>query len=192
MQGFYGIADAHYGAVDQQTKLLLQGGAFAIQLRCKGWSIQQITASAQDCHALCRDRGIPFLINDHILPEFSDGAHLGQDDGSFKRHHLPAGFLVGRSTHSIQQLHDAIQEGVDYVGFGPVFPTHTKTDTSPRVTLGDLQQAGSAGIPVVAIGGITLERLPKIQECGIRSWTAISAIWEHADPIAQIRAFSRV
>jgi len=191
MQGFYGIADAHYGALDRQTRLLLDGGACAIQLRCKGWSTHAITTSAKICHSLCRERDIPLIINDHILPEVSDGTHLGQKDGSFERHKLPTGYLVGRSTHTLQQLKNAIHEEVDYVGFGPVFPTTTKLDASPTVSLHEVQQAASMGIPVVAIGGINLVRIGELKASGIQAWTAISAIWEHEDPLAQIRAFSR-
>src|SRR5690606_12497101 len=98
----------------------------------------EIEAFARRVLPLCREAGVPFIIND--FPEIAarvgaDGVHVGQDDGSLadvreKIHFaLPAPrseFLIGRSTHSPEQARAALVEGFDYIGFGPLFPTPTK------------------------------------------------------------------
>jgi thiamine-phosphate pyrophosphorylase len=80
---------------------------------------------------------------------------------------------------------------VDYVGFGPVFPTGTKVNPGPAVGLQILAEAARHSVPVVAIGGIRLDRLADLQATGVHAWTAISAVWRSADPLHAIQAFSK-
>jgi thiamine-phosphate pyrophosphorylase len=189
LKGFYGIADSGFGPVLPQVRLLLKGGVTALQLRCKNMGRPEIEALAQAAWPLCKAAGVPLLLNDFCLPHCADGVHLGQDDGNFKRTELPPGFLVGRSTHDLGQIHKAMAEGADYVGLGPIFPTGTKANLSPTVGLKTLEKAGKLAIPVVAIGGIQLDHIPALKAHGCTAWTAISAIWDTQNPLDTIQRF---
>lgn len=189
LKGFYGIADSGFGPVLPQVRLLLKGGVTALQLRCKNMGTPEIEGLAQAAWPLCKAAGVPLLLNDICLPHCADGVHLGQDDGNFKRTELPPGFLVGRSTHDLGQIHKAMAEGADYVGLGPIFPTGTKAILSPTVGLKTLEKAGKLAIPVVAIGGIQLDHIPALKAHGCTSWTAISAIWDSPNPLDTIQRF---
>jgi len=189
LNGFYGIADSGFGPVLPQVSLLLKGGVTALQLRCKSTTISDIERIAQAAWPLCKAAHVPLLLNDFCLPHCADGVHLGQDDGSFNRQDLPAGFLVGRSTHSLDQITQAIAEGADYVGLGPIFPTGTKANLSPTVGLETLAQAVKLPIPIVAIGGIQLDHIPALKAHGCTAWTAISAIWDTPNPLTTIQHF---
>lgn len=190
LHGFYGIADADFGDIEHQVRLLLEAGVCAIQLRCKAWSTERLEASAAALFPACDQAETPLILNDIVLPHCSHGAHLGQEDGPLPRSQCPEGFLLGRSTHSLDQLRRAIEEGADYAGFGPVFGTQTKTNAGTSVGLDQLQEAVSLGLPLVAIGGVTLERLEQVRNTGTASWTAISAIWGAPDPVSALRAFN--
>jgi len=179
MKGLYGMADAAFGDVEAQARLLAKAGACCVQLRCKGWGRARIAATIE-----ALDLPIPVLVNDHV--GLGDGGHLGQDDGPWTG---PG--LWGRSTHTLRQIDAAVAEGASYVGFGPVFPTGTKVVGRAEVGLEGLRHAvGHSPIPVVAIGGITLDRLPQLQQTGVPAWAVISAIWGATDPLTAARAFS--
>lgn len=85
------------------------------------------------------------------------------------------GLLVGRSTHSPAEVEAAAREGADYVTFGPVYPTPSKAAFGPPVGLAALERACGHGIPVLALGGVTLHRLPEIAGAGARGFAAIRA-----------------
>ena len=190
LHGFYGIADAQFGSIDRQVHCLLEAEACAIQLRCKRWDPKRLESTALALFPACERAGIPLILNDVFLPHCSHGTHFGQEDGELPRNDAPQGFLFGRSTHSIQQLAKAIDEGADYAGFGPVFGTQTKSNAGPSLGIERLEEAVSMGLPLVAIGGITLSRLDEVRMTGTASWTAISAVWTAADPLEALRAFS--
>ena len=190
MIGLYGIADCGFGPIEPQADLLLLGGVCALQLRCKTASISEVEAIAKDLWPKCQRAGIPLILNDHVLPHCSDGVHLGQQDGGFPDAPRPPGFLLGRSTHNLEQVLKAIREGADYVGFGPVFPTGTKRNAGPTVGLQALEKATQLGIPIVAIGGIQQADISALKAHGCVSWTAISAIWDSPNPTEAIRDFS--
>ena len=195
MRGLYGIADAGFGDPLALGSLLLDAGPLAaLQLRCKGWPIEDVAEVVRRLHPLCRRAGVPLIINDHLaLAErgLADGVHLGQSDGRFRRSRLPGGCLVGRSTRDLAQLRAAVAEGVDYVGFGPIYGTETKAGAGPARGLTLLRQVVAASpVPVVAIGGITPGRLHEVRAAGARSWAVISAILRSADPLATARSLT--
>lgn len=189
-RGFYGIADSQFGDIGVQAELLLQAGACAVQLRCKDWHPSRVEAEAQRLFPQFDQRNVPLIVNDLFLPHCSHGVHLGQEDGPLPRTRCPKGFLIGRSTHSLPQLSQAIAEGADYAGFGPIFGTQTKSNAGPSLGIERLREAVALNLPLVAIGGISLETLPQIQETGTAAWTAISAIWKAPDPRKAIEALS--
>lgn len=113
----------------------------------------------------------PIFVNDRldVALAVGVGAHLGQSDFPLQRAlGLAAGLPVGVSTHDAAQLHEALAAGPAYVAFGPVFATASKRDAEPVVGLHGLARAAAHArpTPLVAIGGITLERAPEVVRPG--------------------------
>jgi thiamine-phosphate pyrophosphorylase len=145
-----------------------------IQLRAKQESSRSTLALLDALKPLCLRAGTLLFANDRAdlaLLAGADGVHLGQDDLPLDlvRRFAPS-LKVGVSTHDLAQLERALAERPDYVAFGPVFPTSSKQRPDAVVGLSGLSQAASrarsAGIPLVAIGGITLAHSPAIAELG--------------------------
>lgn len=189
----YGIADLGYSPRERivaDTADLLRGGVQVVQLRAKGMSESEIEGIAEELLPLCRQAEVPFIVNDFVeiaLRVGADGVHLGQDDGALQqaREVLPSGALVGRSTHSLAQAKAAMEEGADYIGFGPLFPTPTKQGR-PGIGLENIAQAEhSVGshLPMFCIGGIKLENLDTVLEAGARRVVIVSGLLQ-ADDIA--------
>ena len=160
----------------------LQGGAPMIQLRDKARNLRYLYEEAAAIQRLCLQHGALFIVNDRLdlaLAVKADGVHLGQDDlpPHLARPLLRPGMILGISTHSVEEARAAQAAGADYIGFGPVFPTGTKTGTRPVVGLNGIRNVRKAvRVPVLAIGGITAERVPEILEAGAHGVAVISAI----------------
>ena len=180
----YGIVDLGYAPEDrlpEVTRKLIAGGAGLIQLRAKGRTPSEILAWAQELLPICREATVPFIINDFIeiaLEVDADGVHLGQDDGPLEpaRQQLRAGKIVGRSTHSPEQAAAALEEGADYIGFGPLFPTPTKKGR-PGIGLENIPGVMSAvgsQIPVFCIGGIRRDNLATVKAAGAERVVIVS------------------
>jgi thiamine-phosphate pyrophosphorylase len=139
----------------------------AVQLRCKGRGDREILAIAARAVARLSD-GTPVLINgrpDLCLLAGATGVHLPAAGlpVSAVRRVLGRPALVGRSTHSIDEIRTAMEEGADYVTFGPVYATPGKDIYGRPQGLERLGQAAEVGLPVLALGGIT--RMERIREC---------------------------
>jgi thiamine-phosphate pyrophosphorylase len=179
----------------------LQGGVRLVQYRAKpeaigaggepltdGERLQQARALRQ----LCARHGALFVVNDRIdiaLAVDADGVHLGQGDlpPAVARRLLGAERLIGCSTHAITQLRQAVADGCDYVGVGPVQATPTKPGREP-VGLDYVRQAAAdCPIPFFAIGGIDVAALPQVRAAGARRVAVVRAITEAADPTAAAR-----
>lgn len=196
LQGLYGIANAANEGDDpaRLAAQMLEGGCRVIQLRCKTWGIESITEAARELVHLCHRHGALFIVNDYpdIAVEVqADGVHLGQLDAEtvLVREIVGDDLLIGRSTNDIDQIKQTAH-GVDYLAFGPVF--ETKNLSHPKLTQGlnRLREARSLtpGIPLVAIGGITADRLAAVQSAGVEAWAVISAIAGAPDPVAATRS----
>lgn len=182
----YCILDLGYTPEDRAgevTASLLAGGADILQLRAKNQDLSTIGRVARKLLPLCREAGVPFILND--FPELAaeldaDGVHIGQDDGPLAdaRKIVGPGKIIGRSTHSLDQARAALAEGFDYIGFGPLFPTPTKAGR-PSIGLRDIavmeQDVGSK-IPAFCIGGITPETLHEVISSGARRVVVVSAL----------------
>lgn len=170
------------------TSALLAGGADVIQLRAKGHDLETIRRIGRSLLPLCREAGMPFILNDH--PELAaeldaDGVHIGQDDGALAaaREIVGEGKIIGRSTHSLDQAKAALAEGFDYIGFGPLYPTPTKLGR-PGIGLDDIaamERAVGAQIPAFCIGGLVPETLPQALAAGARRIVVVSAILQAED-----------
>ena len=180
----YAILDLGYVAREKAldaAKALLAGGAHLLQLRAKGCSEVEIEALARQVLPLCREAGVPFIVNDYPVIAAAigaDGIHIGQDDGCLAevREIVGEGMMVGRSTHSPEQARAALEEGFDYIGFGPLFPTPTKLGR-PGIGVEDIAgvmvEVGSR-IPVFCIGGIKRENLSQVLAAGARNLVIVS------------------
>jgi len=148
---------------------------------------------ARRLRELCSRHGALFIVNDRIdiaLAVQADGVHLGQGDlpPAVARQLLGPEALIGRSTHALEQLQQAVAEGCDYVGVGPVNATPTKPGRAP-VGLDYVRQAASASpIPFFAIGGIEATNVAAVQAAGGQRVAVVRAITAAGDPGAATRA----
>ena len=196
----YGIVDMGYTKPDQveaRTHALIDGGVRIIQLRAKGVELAQVKAWAVAMQSICRDRGAIFVLNDY--PEMAaeigaDAVHVGQDGGSLDevRRVVGEGVLVGRSTHSLEQAMQARQEGADYIGFGPLFPTGTKPGRK-SIGLADIAAAQDAAgdMPLFCIGGINENTLPSVLQAGARRVVIVSWLLQQEDIAGTAQAVIR-
>ncbi|HLC42539.1 MAG TPA: thiamine phosphate synthase [Methylomirabilota bacterium] len=173
----------------------LDAGARAIQLREKDLSGRELYELASELRALTRQYGARLLINDRIdiaLAVDADGVHLPSDSfpPTEARRLLGSGKLIGVSTHSLDQAKSAEKEGADFIVFGPVFDTPSKRGYGPPLGIDALAKAADAlGKPVFAIGGISVEDVPRLRKAGARGVAAISAILSSPDPGRAVRRF---
>ena len=146
-----------------------------LQLRAKALGSRETLELLRSLVPLCRASGTMLYANDRpdlALLAGADGVHVGQTDLSLSdvRRFAPT-LEVGVSTHDIGELERALAERPDYVAFGPVFPTRTKSNPEPVVGLDALgravEKARDAGVPLVAIGGIDHERAPSLAKLGV-------------------------
>ena len=148
---------------------------------------------------VCKAAGVSSIINDRVdiaVAASADGVHLGQNDFSpeYARKLQLVPLVIGKSTHSLDQLRAACQECPAYVSLGPVFATGTKP-TAEVVGPDYVKQAteilADTGIGHVAIGGITLDNVGEVLSAGARAIGVCSAVTEAADPVAACRALKQ-
>ncbi len=180
----YGIVDTGYVPGEKLAdcaRELCAGGIRVLQLRAKGVVTERLLPLAEGVQRVCRDTGTVFVLNDDPVAAAelgTDAVHVGQDAGPLAdvRRIVGDTMIIGRSTHSLQQALEARDEGADYIGFGPVFPTPTKPER-PAVGLEDIstvQREVGKDIPVFCIGGITGETLPSVLAAGARRVVIVS------------------
>ena len=173
----------------------LEGGAPMIQLRDKSAGLRQLLPQAQEIASLCRERGAHFIVNDRLdlaLAVNADGVHLGQDDlpPTAARAALGSGKILGVSTHSLEQAIRAAREGADYLGIGPIFPTSTKGTGYEPVGCAMIRQLRARlELPLIAIGGITLDTIGPVIRAGAAGVAVISAIAGAEDVTLATRGF---
>ena len=192
----YGIVDTAYvtrEGLAEMTRSLLRGGADLIQLRAKRETPEEFLNIAKELAPICRQAGIPFILNDHpelVLEVGADGAHVGQEDLSVAeaRKLAGAGALIGKSTHSVEQAIAAASESPDYIGFGPLFATPTKPDYNPIGTEQILAIHSLLTLPIFCIGGIKLSNLALVLNAGARRVVIVSDLLKSLDPAAQTAA----
>jgi thiamine-phosphate pyrophosphorylase len=165
------------------------GGVDLIQLREKNLEARQLLARAAELEQVCRDHGIPFILNDRpdlALEIGSEGAHVGQDDAppALARRILGPTAIIGLSTHSPAQLDESRNEPVDYVSAGPVVPTPTKPGR-PGTGLDYISYASRhAGRPVFVTGGVSPRTVGELVRAGARRFVVVRHLTESADPRA--------
>ena len=190
----YPITDTRLSGLShvEQVERLAAGGATLIQLRDKSLSPLEFFELAKSAVEFARRRSIRIIINDRAdiaLATKADGVHLGQDDlaPEAARSMLGPDALIGYSTHNLQQARHALSLPIDYLAIGPIFATSTKKDTEPIVGLEGLRSVAAiaSGLPIVAIGGITLSNAPAVIAAGASSVAVISALLTPNDSISE-------
>lgn len=200
LRGFYAILDLREpplgdGAdVLARAELLLAAAPCALQLRAKGLPVAIVRDLAARILPLCHGARVPFCINDRVdlaLAVGADVVHVGQEDLSLAdtlslvRNPDASPIGVGVSTHNLDQALEAERGGADYIGFGPIFATGSKANPDPVVGLESLAEVvRSVTIPVVAIGGITLDRVEAVAATGAAAAAVISSVEQAADVTA--------
>lgn len=166
-------------------KEALDGGVTLFQFREKGEGTltgEDRVRFAKKLQALCKEYGVPFIVNDDVelaVELDADGVHVGQDDEGITSVREKMGDkIIGVSTHTIEEAKWAIENGADYLGVGPIFPTSTKKDTKAVQGTKGLAHFREQGItvPIVGIGGITIENTAAVIEAGADGVSVISAI----------------
>jgi thiamine-phosphate pyrophosphorylase len=174
----------------------LEGGIAVLQYRCKSLEASHQIAEAKALAAACRSKGVPFVFNDSVelaLAAGADGVHLGKDDGDLvsARRKL-RGKLIGASCYgSLEAASAAVKAGADYVAFGSVFPSPTKPG-AVRAPLSLFAAARPLGVPLCAIGGITLDNAPQVVEAGADLLAVITDLFDAPDITARARQYARL
>jgi len=195
--GLYVIISSNLPAdVISLTHRCAAGGADCVQLRVKDAEDDKLFAIAAEFVKVCKATNVLSIINDRVdiaVAVGADGVHLGQNDlpTECARKLQLAPLIIGKSTHSLEQLRSTCKEYPTYVSLGPVFSTGTKPNTEP-VGLDYVRQATKelvdTGIGNVVIGGITLESVEDVLKAGAKAIAVCSAVTEVKDPMAACRA----
>lgn len=187
-------APAYSHGLLANVEAAVAGGATVVQYRATSGTKRELYETACALRELLRPRGVPLIINDHLdlaLAVEADGLHVGQNDLPIEvaRRLLGKQRILGLSITAPEQLGEFDPALVDYVGIGPVYPTSSKSDAAPALGLETLAQlVRRSPVPVVAIGGISLERAPAVFAKGVAGVAVVSAISFAADPAGAARA----
>ena len=201
----YAIIDADVCAREGRApvdvaRAFLSGGAKLIQLRCKSWGSAAFLDLANAVVEDANRAGAAVIVNDRAdvaALSQAHGLHLGQDDLTPPDARTVIGDepLLGLSTHTREQWEAAVAEPVCYIAIGPVFGTGTKDTGYTAVGLETVahasRAAARAGLPTVAIGGVTIENAVSVIDAGARSVAVISDLLK-GDPEARVHAFLRI
>ena len=165
----------------------IKGGVTVVQIREKTADTLDFFNLALKVKEITRKYNVPLIINDRVdvaLAIDAEGVHVGQSDMpcDVTRKLVGPDKIVGVSAATIDEARKAEKDGADYIGTGAVFPTATKDD-APKITKKDLKEiVDSINIPVVAIGGITLDNAHELIDTGIAGLSVVSAIMSSDDP----------
>ena len=190
-----GAANLSGHTVPALAQAFLEGGARLLQIRAKlapsGRFVEQVLAVA----ALAHPAGALVVINDRVDVALAAGVravHVGQDDvpAAMVRRFLGPEGIIGLSTHTRAQIDAALYEPIDYLAIGPIFDTTSKDPGYDAVGLELIAYAASkTELPIVAIGGITLERARRVLDAGARSVAVIGDLLRTGDPAARVGEF---
>ena len=185
----YAVTDRHWldgRKLADVVKESLDGGVTFVQLREKTLEDDKFLEEAKELKKLCREYNVPFVINDNVdiaIAMDADGVHVGQSDmeAGNVREKLGPDKIIGVSAQTVEQAVLAEKRGADYLGVGAVFPTGSKDDAVEvsHETLKAICEAVS--IPVIAIGGISVNNVSELAGSGIAGIAVISAIYAAKD-----------
>lgn len=202
MRGLYAICDVDFltrGGVAPLAfvEAVLESRPAALQLRAKSLAARPTLDLLRAIQARCARARVPLFANDRpdlALLAGCAGVHLGQTDVAVNdARRVAPSLAIGVSTHSLEQVERALRDAPDYLAFGPVFATQSKADPDPIVGLSALaaaaQRCHAAGVPIVAIGGLNLERAREV--AGLAAAGAVISALLPAGGLAQVPAAAR-
>ncbi|HZS66687.1 MAG TPA: thiamine phosphate synthase [Burkholderiales bacterium] len=191
LRGLYAITP-EASDLERKVRPALEGGIALLQYRNKRGNRVQAAAIVR----MARDYGVPVIINDDVelaLELDAAGAHLGRDDGELRaaRRRLGERLLGASCYDQLGRAQAAVQAGADYIAFGSVFPSPTKPQAvrAPLRLFGD---AKALGVPLAAIGGITLENAPQLIAAGADLLAVITDLFDAPDIRARARAYGKL
>jgi thiamine-phosphate pyrophosphorylase len=196
MRGLYPITPdkADTNALLLKVEEALKAGVAMLQYRNKAISKDKRLLQAKELAALARGYGVPLIVNDDVeiaLAVGANGAHIGKDDGDLgaARARL-AGKILGASCYdSLESARAAVRAGADYVAFGSAFPSPTKPDAK-RAPLSLFRH--DLGVPLCAIGGITLENAPAVIAAGASLLAVITDVFDAPDIGARANQYRKL
>lgn len=179
----------------QQTREAIKGGIRWVQLRMKDAAAETVKSTALEILPLCRRSGAIFIVNDHpqlALEIGADGVHLGKNDmpPAEARRLLGPEAIIGATANSLDDIKRVSREPIDYIGLGPLHFTGTKKNLADVLGIGgvssvlDYMRCNDIDIPVVVIGGITVDDIPAVIKAGADG-VAVSGAIAHASDIAE-------
>jgi thiamine-phosphate pyrophosphorylase len=194
LRGLYAITPegGASGELVDKVAAALEGGISLLQYRRKKRNV----AEAQDIVKLARSRGVPVIVNDDValaLEVGADGAHLGRDDGDIaSARRRMTGKILGVSCYNELALaRSALEKGADYVAFGSVFSSPTKP-SAVRAPLSLFAEGRSLGVPLAAIGGITLANARQVIDSGADLLAVISDLFDSPDIAARAAQYGKL
>lgn len=175
----------------------LEGGVTLVQYRAKTASSAEMYAEALQLKALCDSFNVPLIINDRLdiaMAVGAAGVHLGQDDlpCAAARKILGEDYIIGVSAHNPAEAKAALQSGADYLGCGAVFGTATKADVKKLSTEGLTAICREKGLPVVGIGGVTVDNYREVRAAGADGAAIVSGILAQPDIRTTVEAIAKV
>jgi thiamine-phosphate diphosphorylase len=182
----------HALVADLQTaEAAVAGGATVVQLRLKHAPTDDVVRTGTPIRALCRHRGVAFVVNDDVdagLELAAHGVHLGRSDTGAERV-LEAGLLLGLSASSVDEALEGESLGAAYIGAGPVWATPSKADADPPIGPAGLAAICEAvSVPVVAIGGIDADNAAECVKAGAAGVAVVRAAADAGRILAAIDA----
>jgi thiamine-phosphate pyrophosphorylase len=174
----------------------IKGGVSIFQFREKGTGAltgDELVRFAKRLQSICEKHSIPFIVNDDVELAISlnaDGVHIGQGDESAAEVRRKIGDkILGVSAHTVEEVEKAMADGADYVGIGPIYSTTTKEDAKSPQGTAVIKEVRKKGIeiPIVGIGGITVENAFPVMDSGGDGISVISAISRANDPAESAR-----
>ena len=178
--------------------IALEGGCRWIQLRMKDAPIEEIESMALNVYTLCRAYKATFIIDDHVelvRRGHADGGHLGKTDMPVAdaRRLLGKKYLIGGTANTFEDVRMHYEAGADYIGCGPFRYTTTKKNLSPILGLEGYErivrqmQEADIHLPIVAIGGITVEDIPEIIQTGVSGIALSGTVLRADNPVSEMR-----
>lgn len=183
---------------EEGIRIALEGGCRWIQLRMKNSPAEEVLSCARQVQPLCRQYNAKFILDDHVelvVPAGADGVHLGKNDMAVDeaRKILGPDKTIGGTANTLEDIRRLYGQGADYIGCGPFRFTTTKKKLAPvlglegyRAIVAGMREAGIR-IPMVAIGGITVNDIPSILETGVDGIALSGAILNAPDPVDMTR-----
>ena len=181
----------------QIAQMAIKGGADIIQLRDKTLPTGKLIETAKKITMLCRKHNVLFIVNDRVdvvMASGADGVHLGKEDIPVKdaRKLLGSRKIIGGTAHSLNEAKLREKEGADYVGFGHIYPTKSKYKADKAKGTKLLAEVvRKVKIPVIAIGGISLNNIDDVTDTNVHGIAVIGSVLNSPSPVNVLKEFKK-